>query len=73
MKHIDLPTKLETFLENHIMSCKGASLIQVGKIQVPNTVEVREENKLNYRSFSASPIRAKQSNDNNFSFYYHQH
>jgi len=34
MKNIDLPTSIETFLENHIMFLKGASLIRVAKNQL---------------------------------------
>jgi len=40
MQHVDLPTNLETFLENHILSSKGASLIKVPKTKNVNDIEV---------------------------------
>lgn len=45
MQHVDLPTNLETFVENHILSSKGASLIKVPKTNSANDIEVMTESK----------------------------
>jgi len=45
LQHVDLPTNLETFLENHILSLKGASLIKVPKTNSANDIEVMTESK----------------------------
>jgi hypothetical protein len=34
LKHIDLPKNIETFLENHIMSLKTASILRASNAQV---------------------------------------
>jgi len=45
MQHLSLPTNLETFLENHILSSKEASLIKVSKTNSVNNIEVTNESK----------------------------
>lgn len=52
MKHVTLPTKIEIFLEDHIMSLKGASLLREASNNNYNT-EIVEEN--NYINNKASP------------------
>jgi len=36
-KHLPLPTDIETFLENHIKSLKGASLLRISKNNIHST------------------------------------
>ena len=45
MQHLSLPTNLETFLENHILSSKGASLIKASRTNVVDNIEVTNESK----------------------------
>jgi len=58
MQHVPLPTNLETFLENHILSCKGASLIKVSKTNGVNNIEVTYESQ-NRKNTNSSTLESK--------------
>lgn len=45
MQHLSLPTNLETFLENHILFSKGASLIKASRTNGVDNIEVTNESK----------------------------
>ncbi|CAI6373556.1 unnamed protein product [Macrosiphum euphorbiae] len=44
LKHVDLPTNLERFLENHIMSLKSSSMLRAAKYHTPVSSPNDEEN-----------------------------
>ncbi|CAI6373894.1 unnamed protein product [Macrosiphum euphorbiae] len=69
MKNVVLPTNIEIFLENHVMSLKGASLIRIAKNQSnmspyssTEEVEDRYNTDLNH-SFSFNLLETHDVND----------
>jgi len=67
MKNVVLPINIEIFLENHVMSLKGASLIRIAKNQsmspFSTTDEVEDQNNtdLNH-SFSLNLLETHNGN-----------